>query len=275
MNFAEKILKEILNEEATVPYVSDAIKKKYEVELNYQADDDKNGQGKRIIQPVALGHSRSGNLVLRAFQPYGDTKTKVPKWKLFRLDKIENWTPLKKRKFSRPPGKQFNAEGEYNPNGDGSMTDVLIQADFTGQEAYASGKGKYSGLKRANDERAAKKPYNQLKKNIKNSIDGNQIDYIKKNIEDWQKSKGAEFFKKDKGNKQSAYEMSQIEDFGDENTTQTVGPITKNNTGDSAQRQTSNKLNYSYPKSNGPQYKDNMNTNTEDDNEKENNKEIK
>ena len=85
MNLAEQVLKEILKEEANVAYVSDAIKKKYEVELNYQADDDKKGSGKRIIQPVALGHSTKGNLVLRAFQPYGDTKTKIPKWKLFRI----------------------------------------------------------------------------------------------------------------------------------------------------------------------------------------------
>lgn len=254
MNFAEQILKEILNEEVNIPYVSDAIKKKYEVELNYRADEDEKGTGKRIIQPVALGHSRSGNLVLRAFQPYGDTKTKIPKWKLFRLDKIEEWKPMKKRRFSRPPGKQFNAEGEYNPNGDGAMTDVLIQADFTGQEAYAQGIGKYAGLKRANDERAANKPFNQLKKNIDKSFNGNDIDYIKRNIEDWQKSKGAQFFKKDRGNKNSAYEMSQIEDFGDEEITQTVGPITKNNT--EVTNNKNEKLNYDNPKNNGPIFKD-------------------
>jgi hypothetical protein len=271
MNFAEQILKEILNEEVNIPYVSDAIKKKYEVELNYRADEDEKGTGKRIIQPVALGHSRSGNLVLRAFQPYGDTKTKIPKWKLFRLDKIEEWKPMKKRRFRRPPGKQFNAEGEYNPNGDGAMTDVLIQADFTGQEAYAQGTGKYAGLKHANDERAeqkrSKNPYIDLQKNIKKSFDGNKIDYIKKNIEDWQKSKGSEFFKKDKGNKQSAYEMSQIEDFGNDDTTQTVGPITKNNV--DIKSKSTKPLNYQQPKNNGPVMKNN---NNEEENENTNEK---
>ena len=82
MNYAEQILKDILTEEANLNSVTDAIKKKYEVELTYNADDDPKGSGKRIIQPVTLGHSKSGNLVLRAFQPYGDTKTKIPSWKL-------------------------------------------------------------------------------------------------------------------------------------------------------------------------------------------------
>ena len=251
MNLAEQILKEILKEEANIAYVSDAIKKRYEVELDYKADEDEKGSGTRIIQPVALGHSSKGNLVLRAFQPYGDTKTKIPRWKLFRLDRIEDWNPLKKRIFKQPQS--------YNPNGDKTMTDILIQADFSGAEAYAQGNGKYSGLKQHNDERAAKKreenPYYGLQKNIKKSFDGNKIDYIKKNLEDWQKSKGADFFKKDKGNKQSAYEMSQIDDFGDNQTTQTVGPITKGNVETKEQRR--EKLNYSKPKNNGPVFKNN------------------
>ena len=262
MNLAEQVLREILTEEANISYVTDAIKKKYEVELNYKADDDKKGSGTRIIQPVALGHTSKGNLVLRAFQPYGDTKTKIPKWKLFRLDRIEEWNPLKKRKFTRPES--------YNPDGDKTMTDVMVQADFDNSEAYAKGQGKYSGLKRANDERAeqkrSKNPYVDLQKNIKKSFDGNKIDYIKKNIEDWQKSKGAEFFKKDKGNKQSAYEMSQIEDFGDDDTTQTVGPITKNNI-DTKQKST-RPLNYQQPKNNGPIMKNNDEQENDNTNEK-------
>lgn len=262
MNLAEEVLKEILTEEVNIPYVTDAIKKKYEVELNYKADKDEKGSGTRIIQPVALGHSSKGNLVLRAFQPYGDTKTKVPKWKLFRLDRIEEWNPLKKRKFTRPKS--------YNPDGDKTMSDILIQADFTGSEAYSKGQGKYSGLKRANDERAEQKrkknPYTDLQKNIGRSFDGNKIDYIKRNVQDWQKSKGHEFFKNDKTNKQSAYEMSQIEDFGDDNTIQTVGPIKKDNI-DTKQKQKT-KLNYQQPKNNGPIMKNNNEEENENTNEK-------
>ena len=129
MNLAEQVLKEILKEEANVAYVSDAIKKKYEVELNYQADDDKKGSGKRIIQPVALGHSTKGNLVLRAFQPYGDTKTKIPKWKLFRLDRIKSWNPTEQHFNAQPKERGWNAPA-YNETGDNTMSQVLHQVTF-------------------------------------------------------------------------------------------------------------------------------------------------
>lgn len=256
MNYAEQILKDILTEEANLNSVTDAIKKKYEVELTYNADDDTKGSGKRIIQPVTLGHSKSGNLVLRAFQPYGDTKTKIPSWKLFRLDRIEDWKPNKNKHFSEPPVAQFKSEGKYNPNGDKTMTDVLVQASFSGSEDYAKGIGKYSGLKKANDERAARKreqdPLWDLRKNIKKSYDGNKVDYIKKNVEDWQNSEAAKAFRR--GNTSSAYEMSQVQNFGDDKSTQTVGPVFKQGT--EVRQAPEQNMNYSKPANNGPVYKD-------------------
>ena len=274
MTYAEQILKEILTEEANLNPVTDAIKKRYEVELTYKADNDEKGSGPRIIQPVVLGHSKSGNLVLRAFQPYGDTKTKTPGWKMFRLDKIEGWKPNKSKHFSEPPGAQFSAEGKYNPNGDGSMTDVLVQANFGGAAEYAAGTGKYSGLKAANDRRAAEKratdPYSDLRKNIKKSYNANDIDYIRKNIEAWQGSEGQKFFQNQGANASSADELSQVQNFGDETATQTVGPITKDNieTNNTAVTPT-----YSRVAKNGPVYKDvpeedpdNNETNNEENN---------
>ena len=172
-NYAELIIESILKEDARQMDVIDAIKKRYEVGINYKADGDVKGSGYRIIQPVAYGKTSSGNMVIRAFQPYGDTKTKIPSWKLFRLDRIEDWKPNKNKHFSEPPIAQFKSEGKYNPNGDKSMTDVLVQASFSGSEDYAKGIGKYSGLKKANDERAARKreqdPLWDLRKNIKKS----------------------------------------------------------------------------------------------------------
>ena len=88
---------------------------------------------------MAYGISKAGNMVLRAFQPYGDTKTKTPHWKLFRLDKIENWDILwKRRSFDEPPG-QFTVDGEYNPNGDKSMSTVYLSANFQNSRDFMSG----------------------------------------------------------------------------------------------------------------------------------------
>lgn len=170
--YLKYIIKDILNEEAQISSVSNAIRKRYEAEIYYYDPTDPKGSGKRIIQPVAYGLSKAGNMVLRAFQPYGDTKTKIPHWKLFRLDKIRNWKTLKNRIFKEPPG-QFSAEGEYNPNGDKSMSQVYLNANFKRSEDFYQGK-RGQGLMRYNKERNAQKsekePLYNLKRNIEKSI---------------------------------------------------------------------------------------------------------
>lgn len=170
--YLKHIIKGILNEEAQITSVSNAIRKRHEAEIYYYDPTDPKGSGKRIIQPVAYGLSKAGNMVLRAFQPYGDTKTKVPHWKLFRLDKIRNWKTLKNRIFSEPPG-QFSAEGAYNPNGDKTMSQVYLNANFKRSEDFYQGK-RGQGLMRYNKERntqkTEKEPLYNLKRNIEKSI---------------------------------------------------------------------------------------------------------
>lgn len=246
-NYAELIIDSLLKEDARQMDVIDSIKKRYEVGINYKADNDAKGSGYRIIQPVAYGKTSSGNLVIRAFQPYGDTKTKTPSWKMFRLDRIENWKPMKKRKFTEPPSSQFDSDGTFNKNGDKSMEEVYVVANFNGKRNDAL--LKYN--QKVHDKKVAENPYYDLQKNIKKSFDGNQIDYIKKNVADWQKSDAAKEFKK--GNGQSVYDMSKINDFGDENDVQTVGPVRKGNT--ETKPQNIRKPNYNMASNNGPIYK--------------------
>ena len=272
MNYIKNIVKSILAEEANIEGVSDAIKKHYEVEVDYYANDTeaKSGKGKRVIQPVALGHSKSGNLIVRAFQPYGDTKTTTPHWKTFRLDRFGEWKPLKKRRFQEPPDFQYNAEGSYNDNGDKTMTDVLIQANFSGTKAYNSGEGKYKGLKQHNDELVKKKveqnPYYNLQKNIEKSYNANNIDYIRRNIEAWKNSEAAKQFRQQnyqQPNQSSIEDMQKITDFGDTTTQQTVGPVAKDNL--ETKQQNNRKLDYSQAKMNGPQLKQNINNKEQED----------
>ena len=129
MTLFEQILTDLLTENVEVGKVNDAINKTYEVKINYVSDDDNTGSGERIIQPVAYGLTKKGNPVIRAFQPQGDTKTKVPSWKFFRLDRIQSWKPMYRNTFDEPPG-MYGADGTYNPNGDGSMSAVYNQAVF-------------------------------------------------------------------------------------------------------------------------------------------------
>jgi hypothetical protein len=228
------ILRQVLNEAATPQQVTDAIKKRYEVKIKY-GDNEQKGGGQRLIQPVAYGTMKgTGNPVIRAFQPFGDTKTKVPHWKMFRLDKIDDWKPLKNRHFDDPSKGQFakgkftptGAEGAFNPNGDNSMDQVFIVADFEGaKERYNA------NLRKHNDEVNAKKveqdPFYNLKQNIKKSIKGDPE--IMKRVAEWQRQKEEREKKKNAPNQQSSEEMASIRSFGNNSTVQTNGPLTKGN----------------------------------------------
>lgn len=123
MTLFEQIVAGLLIEDVSPGKVNDAIDRTYEVIINYQvADNENEASGKRRIQPVAYGITKSGNPVIRAYQPEGDTHTRIPAWKMFRLDGIESWKPMFKRTFEEPPG--------YNPNGDKSMAEVYNNAIF-------------------------------------------------------------------------------------------------------------------------------------------------
>ena len=233
------IFKDVLNEDATPQQVTDAIKKRYEVKIKYGDEKGQKGSGQRLIQPVAYGTMKgTGNPVIRAFQPFGDTKTKVPHWKMFRLDKIEDWKPLRNRHFDDPSKGQWakdkynitGAEGTYNPNGDKSMDQVFITADFEGaKQRYNQNLKKHNAD--VNAKKVAEDPYYNLKKNIKNSIKGDPE--IMKRVAEWQKQKAErEKLKQQRlgPNQQSSQEMASIKSFGNNDTEQTSGPVVKGDT---------------------------------------------
>lgn len=108
---------------ASVASVNDAIKGRYQVTINYKGDP-KHGiaPGLRTIQIYVYGLTKAGNPCIRAYQPYGDTASKVPSWKLFRLDRITAWKPTFAI-FNRPAPL-------FNPNGDKSMSTVYTMINF-------------------------------------------------------------------------------------------------------------------------------------------------
>lgn len=127
----ERLLIESLLEEAiSTEEVADAIKSHRCVHINYNSTK---GQGKntgeRYIVPFALGITKSGNPILRAFQPEGDSTSEVPRWKYFRLDRIENWTPSDET-FTKEQIDSYSTYGEPNYNGDKTMSSVYLVATF-------------------------------------------------------------------------------------------------------------------------------------------------
>ena len=120
-------LKSLINEAASLSDVQDSIKQKKVIIIYYDGEDN-GGKGYRTIEPVCLGVSKRGNMVLRAWEIEGASWSDrnegnyLPGWRFFRLDKIFTYKPTMDNFTEMRPN--------YNPNGDKSMTRVIINAKF-------------------------------------------------------------------------------------------------------------------------------------------------
>ena len=129
MSLFSEIVREVLKEGVDVKSINDSIDNTYSVVINYKGEEGTH-TGKRVIQPVAYGTTQKGFPAIRAFQPNGDTSSRVPSWKLFRLDRIQSWEPHPDQVFDEPPGFESQMLGQFNPNGDDSMSEVFKVASF-------------------------------------------------------------------------------------------------------------------------------------------------
>jgi len=117
----------LINEVASLNDIQKSIKDRNVTTIYYDGDNP-GGTGIREIEPVCVGYSKAGNLVLRAWDLEGASHTAtigekpLPGWRLFRVDKIFTYKPTMDT-FNEPrPG--------YNPNGDKSMSSVILNAKF-------------------------------------------------------------------------------------------------------------------------------------------------
>jgi predicted DNA-binding transcriptional regulator YafY len=121
------ITKSLILEAASIENIVDAIGRKKRVIIYYDGDEP-GGRGLREIEPVCFGYSKAGNLVVRAWDLEGASHRgylgikPLPGWRLFRLDKITSLSPTGER-FNQP-------RPNYNPRGDKSMTQVIINSKF-------------------------------------------------------------------------------------------------------------------------------------------------
>lgn len=109
------ILEEILlNESASVENVVKAMDNHSKVIINYHSKGKDDNTGTRVIEPITYGLTKAGNPVIRAYQPYGDTTTHTPGWKMFRLDRISYWEETKEKFYNVPniPGQEANLDGD-------------------------------------------------------------------------------------------------------------------------------------------------------------------
>lgn len=113
----ESKIKSLLTETTTVSEIVDAINKKQMVKINYIGDNNA-PSGERTIEPYLVGKTTAGNLAVRAFETEGYTKTFVPDWKIFIVDKITSWVPLE---------QNFEIRPNYNEYGDKSFSQITAK----------------------------------------------------------------------------------------------------------------------------------------------------
>lgn len=185
-----QILKEVLNESVTPNDVNDAINNKLQVIINY-SDEKNRAPKKRLIEPYAYGITKAGNEVLRAYQYDGDTYRGKPKWKFFRLDRIQSWNPTETHFNAQPNERGWNAE-DYNTLGDESMTTVFNQVKFdyddTANNPYEKGSDLYNIRKRTDNIKQSK-PINltQMTDNKPGPVVKNNKHITKQEDDDFQK----------------------------------------------------------------------------------------
>ena len=122
-----KMIKSLIGESITTDQALDAIRNRYYVRIRYNDEQEAPHEGTRVIMPVAVGTTKKGYPVVRAFQTQGDTRRGAPKWKFFRLDRISAWTPFKNKQFTIAPDL-------YNYDGDRSMKTFIDNAKFDDRE---------------------------------------------------------------------------------------------------------------------------------------------
>lgn len=132
MGLLGDIFNGLITESVSLDHITDAIKTHKQIKVNYISTWADIADGERVIEIYAYGLTTAGNPVIRVYQPYGDTSTKVPSWKLFLISGIKEWKETGKR-FYNPPEKYNKSVPEYNEDGDRSMSVVYLNAKFYGK----------------------------------------------------------------------------------------------------------------------------------------------
>lgn len=140
MNLFEEIVNEssLLTEGVAPNNVINAINGMHPVWITYNDEQGGGGKGRRLIYPIAYGltSGKEPKPVVRAFEPTGSSKRglttppnnrKYPKWKYFRLDRIQFWRTVNSKVYD-PEEMEGYEDGIVNTEGDRSMSAVYAIA---------------------------------------------------------------------------------------------------------------------------------------------------
>lgn len=124
----EIVNRKVINESVSYAQVNDAIDKRVRVRITYK-NTPESPITQRYIEVYNLGLTKAGNPVIRAYQLFGQTMTRIPRWKFFRLDRILKWEPTTV-KFNTPISTRDPDAPKYVTTGDRSMSVVNKMINF-------------------------------------------------------------------------------------------------------------------------------------------------
>ena len=107
----------------------DAIKNKQWVQISYDDEEEPKHTGYRQCIVVAYGTTSRGNVGIRCYQQFGDTRTISPDYKIFLLKRLKAFKPMKNvEKWT-----DDILDGRYHSGGDKNLSYPLIYAYKLGE----------------------------------------------------------------------------------------------------------------------------------------------
>lgn len=107
----------------------DAIKNKTWVQISYDDEQPDPATGYRQCIVVAYGTTSAGNIAIRCYEQFGDTRTICPDYKIFLLKRIRNF----KEMVLTAPWTDDILDGRYHSGGDKNLSYPLIYAHKLGE----------------------------------------------------------------------------------------------------------------------------------------------
>lgn len=107
----------------------DAIKNKQWIQISYDDEEEPKHTGYRQCIVVAYGTTSRGNVGIRCYQQFGDTRTISPDYKIFLLKRLKAFKPMN----NVAPWTDDILDGRYHSGGDKNLSYPLIYAYKLGE----------------------------------------------------------------------------------------------------------------------------------------------
>lgn len=107
----------------------DAIKNKQWVQISYDDEQPDPATGYRQCIVVAYGTTSAGNVAIRCYEQFGDTRTICPDYKIFLLKRIRSLKPM----LNVEPWTDAILDGRYHSGDDKNLSYPLIYAYTLGE----------------------------------------------------------------------------------------------------------------------------------------------